>query len=44
MILKTEGESENSNNRRLRGTGKSTLARYISEKENIKWIDTDNYL
>jgi len=25
------------------GTGKSTLARYISEKENIKWIDTDNY-
>jgi len=26
------------------GTGKSTLARYISEKEKIKWIDTDNYL
>lgn len=26
------------------GTGKSTLAKYISEKENIKWIDTDNYL
>ncbi|MBH0156156.1 AAA family ATPase [Fictibacillus sp. 5RED26] len=26
------------------GTGKSTLAKYISEKEDIKWIDTDNYL
>ncbi|WP_312099246.1 AAA family ATPase [Niallia sp.] len=26
------------------GTGKSTLAKYISEKEKIKWIDTDNYL
>lgn len=26
------------------GTGKSTLGRYISEKEKIKWIDTDNYL
>ncbi|WP_391205415.1 hypothetical protein [Psychrobacillus sp. L4] len=26
------------------GTGKSTLARFISEKENIKWIDTNNYL
>jgi adenylate kinase family enzyme len=26
------------------GTGKSTLAKFISEKENIKWIDTDNYL
>jgi adenylate kinase family enzyme len=26
------------------GTGKSTLAKYISEKENIKWIDTDYYL
>lgn len=26
------------------GTGKSTLAKYISEKEQIKWIDTDNYL
>lgn len=26
------------------GTGKSTLAKYISEKESIKWIDTDNYL
>ncbi|NDI35026.1 AAA family ATPase [Chengkuizengella sediminis] len=25
------------------GTGKSTLAKYISEKENIKWIDTDHY-
>ena len=22
------------------GTGKSTLAKYISEKEKIKWIDT----
>lgn len=26
------------------GTGKSTLAKYISEKEQIKWIDTDHYL
>lgn len=26
------------------GTGKSTLGKYISEKEQIKWIDTDNYL
>lgn len=26
------------------GTGKSTLAKYISEQENIKWIDTDQYL
>lgn len=26
------------------GTGKSTLAKFISETENIKWIDTDNYL
>ena len=26
------------------GTGKSTLAKFISEKENIKWIDTDRYL
>jgi adenylate kinase family enzyme len=26
------------------GTGKSTLAQFISEKENVKWIDTDNYL
>jgi len=26
------------------GTGKSTLARYIAEKEQIKWIDTDHYL
>lgn len=26
------------------GTGKSTLAKFISEKENIKWIDTDSYL
>ncbi|MCK6258960.1 AAA family ATPase [Fictibacillus sp. KIGAM418] len=26
------------------GTGKSTLAKFISEKENIKWIDTDHYL
>ncbi|MDN4523889.1 AAA family ATPase [Fictibacillus fluitans] len=26
------------------GTGKSTLAKYISEKEKIKWIDTDQYL
>ena len=26
------------------GTGKSTLGKYISEKEKIKWIDTDNYL
>ncbi|SFE91279.1 Adenylate kinase [Bacillus sp. OV194] len=26
------------------GTGKSTLAKYISEKDNIKWIDTDHYL
>ncbi|MEK3889502.1 AAA family ATPase [Bacillus sp. FSL K6-3431] len=26
------------------GTGKSTLAKFISEKEHIKWIDTDNYL
>lgn len=26
------------------GTGKSTLARYMSEKENVKWIDTDQYL
>ncbi len=26
------------------GTGKSTLAKYISEKESIKWIDTDHYL
>lgn len=26
------------------GTGKSTLAKYIAEKEHIKWIDTDCYL
>ncbi|SDN10327.1 shikimate kinase [Fictibacillus solisalsi] len=26
------------------GTGKSTLAQYMSEKEKIKWIDTDQYL
>lgn len=26
------------------GTGKSTLARYISEKQGVRWIDTDNYL
>lgn len=26
------------------GTGKSTLAKFISEQENIKWIDTDYYL
>ena len=26
------------------GTGKSTLAKYISEKEQVKWIDTDHYL
>lgn len=26
------------------GTGKSTLAKYISEQEHIKWIDTDMYL
>jgi len=26
------------------GTGKSTLATFISEQENIKWIDTDHYL
>lgn len=26
------------------GTGKSTLAKYIGEKEQIKWIDTDYYL
>ncbi|WP_277586604.1 AAA family ATPase [Psychrobacillus antarcticus] len=26
------------------GTGKSTLAKFISEKENIMWIDTDSYL
>ncbi|MBT2582627.1 AAA family ATPase [Planococcus sp. ISL-109] len=26
------------------GTGKSTLAKYISEQQAIKWIDTDNYL
>ena len=26
------------------GTGKSTLAQYISEQEKIKWIDTDNYI
>ncbi|MCR8657805.1 shikimate kinase [Paenibacillus endoradicis] len=26
------------------GTGKSTLAKFISEQENIKWIDTDHYL
>ncbi|WHY72052.1 AAA family ATPase [Fictibacillus enclensis] len=26
------------------GAGKSTLAQYISEKEKIKWIDTDQYL
>ncbi|MFE3976495.1 AAA family ATPase [Peribacillus simplex] len=26
------------------GTGKSTLAKFISEKEQIKWIDTDHYL
>ncbi|WP_282937846.1 AAA family ATPase [Paenibacillus sp. RC67] len=26
------------------GTGKSTLAKWISEKENIQWIDTDHYL
>jgi adenylate kinase family enzyme len=26
------------------GTGKSTLCRYISEKTDIDWIDTDRYL
>ncbi|MDQ0427642.1 adenylate kinase family enzyme [Planomicrobium stackebrandtii] len=26
------------------GTGKSTLAKYISEQENCVWIDTDRYL
>ncbi|MEI5989503.1 hypothetical protein A5881_000991 [Enterococcus termitis] len=26
------------------GTGKSTLGNYIAEKEQIKWIDTDDYL
>lgn len=26
------------------GTGKSTLAKFISENENIMWIDTDRYL
>lgn len=26
------------------GTGKSTLAKFISDKEDIKWIDTDRYL
>lgn len=26
------------------GVGKSTLAKYISEKEQIKWLDTDHYL
>lgn len=26
------------------GTGKSTLAKYISEQEQVKWIDTDDYL
>jgi len=26
------------------GTGKSTLAQYMSKQENIKWIDTDQYL
>jgi len=26
------------------GTGKSTLAKFISEKENSIWIDTDRYL
>ncbi|MDJ0333052.1 AAA family ATPase [Planococcus sp. S3-L1] len=26
------------------GTGKSTLGKFISEKEKVKWIDTDNYL
>ena len=26
------------------GAGKSTLAKYIGEKEQIKWIDTDRYL
>lgn len=26
------------------GTGKSTLAKYISEKERIKWIEADDYL
>lgn len=26
------------------GTGKSTLARFISDKQGIKWIDTDTYL
>lgn len=26
------------------GTGKSTLGKYIAEKEQIKWIDTDDYL
>lgn len=26
------------------GTGKSTLAKCISEKANMKWIDTDRYL
>ena len=26
------------------GTGKSTLAKFISEKENSMWIDTDRYL
>ena len=26
------------------GTGKSTLGKYIADKEHIKWIDTDNYI
>lgn len=26
------------------GTGKSTLAKYISEQQGINWIDTDTYL
>lgn len=26
------------------GTGKSTLGKYIAEKEQIKWIDTDSYI
>lgn len=26
------------------GTGKSTLGRYIADKEQIKWIDTDRYI
>lgn len=26
------------------GTGKTTLGKYISEKERMKWIDTDRYI